>query len=237
MVCNFQNSKTKKFVKSGLLCVSTKVGGVPEVLPPHLVKLAQPTAEDLIIKVKEAILEVNKFDRHEAHISVKSMYSWIDVAQRTEIVYDRLLCEEKVPLIERLRRFYACGIWAGKIFCMVVAFAFLIWQFIEWWSPRENIDVCPEFDYRKFQRHLKTQTEEKLDSMTSIRLDPLKHSRNNSKSIQSITGSMEILWEEIPDADGEFAKIKHSFNSVNYGNISNTSNIHDDIAAGSEETT
>ena len=39
----------------GLLCVSTNVGGVPEVLPPTMIHLADPRPQSLIEKVDLAI--------------------------------------------------------------------------------------------------------------------------------------------------------------------------------------
>ena len=39
----------------GLLCVSTNVGGVPEVLPPSMIHLADPRPQSLIEKVDLAI--------------------------------------------------------------------------------------------------------------------------------------------------------------------------------------
>lgn len=73
------------------------------------------------------------------------MYSWYDVAERTEIVYDRLLDEERVPLIERLRRFYSCGLWAGKIFCVVVAVGYLMLKIYEWLTPSSEIEIARDF--------------------------------------------------------------------------------------------
>lgn len=145
-------------VSCGLLCVSTRVGGVPEVLPDHMIKLAEPNGDDLIEKVKEAIEQLPNFDPLAAHEQVKSMYSWFDVAQRTEVVYDRLLREERVPLIERLRRFYACGLWAGKIFCVIVALAYVVSMLLEWWSPATSIERAPNLSYHKWQQHIKNKT-------------------------------------------------------------------------------
>lgn len=39
----------------GLFVVSTKVGGVPEVLPPSMIKFAEPTVADLVDAVIEAV--------------------------------------------------------------------------------------------------------------------------------------------------------------------------------------
>lgn len=212
-------------VSCGLLCVSTRVGGVPEVLPDDMIKLAEPTGDDLIEKVHQAIIDVPTFDAWRAHDAVKSMYSWFDVAQRTEIVYDRLLREERVPFMERLRRFYACGLWAGKIFCIVVTLAYLFWQILEWWSPTEDIEVAPNLNYNNWQQYLKKSSRLSHTPSTDSNLDMspnsttgARHARENSQNStgssstasghsrkpsrslgRSIAGSMEILWEELPD--------------------------------------
>lgn len=101
----------------GLLVVSTRVGGVPEVLPDQLSLLAEPTTEgshnsvmgliylDLLAKLTEAIENYKEVDHYAFHNIVKESYSWYDVASRTELVYDRICKEEVLPFIERIRRF------------------------------------------------------------------------------------------------------------------------------------
>jgi phosphatidylinositol glycan class A protein len=103
-------------VSCGLLCVSTRVGGVPEVLPSNLIKLCDPTPSgnhwkailltslDLIEKLTEAIPLVKTVDPFRMHEEVKSMYNWHDVAERTEKVYDRMASMEPLPLIDRLKK-------------------------------------------------------------------------------------------------------------------------------------
>ncbi len=39
----------------GLFVVSTAVGGVPEVLPRHMIKFAEPTVDDLVDALSDAI--------------------------------------------------------------------------------------------------------------------------------------------------------------------------------------
>uniref|UniRef100_A0A6B2L2A1 phosphatidylinositol N-acetylglucosaminyltransferase n=1 Tax=Arcella intermedia TaxID=1963864 RepID=A0A6B2L2A1_9EUKA len=140
----------------GLFVVSTRVGGVPEVLPDDLILLSDPTTEDLTEKVLTAIPRIKDFDPFKAHERVKKCYSWFDVAERTERVYDHICKEEPLPLIERFRRFYGCGLFAGKIFCVVVAFGYLIWQFYEWLSPRDTIDPARDWPFVEYERRKKT---------------------------------------------------------------------------------
>ncbi|PIG84941.1 phosphatidylinositol N-acetylglucosaminyltransferase gpi3 subunit [Aspergillus arachidicola] len=73
----------------GLYVVCTRVGGIPEVLPQHMTTFAKPEEDDLVMATSKAIaaLRSNKVRTDRFHDQVKMMYSWTDVAQRTERVY------------------------------------------------------------------------------------------------------------------------------------------------------
>jgi len=139
----------------GLGVVSTRVGGVPEVLPKHLIKLCDPTPEDLANKIIEMIPLVKNLDPLKMHEEVKNMYNWNDVAARTEKIYDRITTMEPLPLIDTLKKYYGCGLWAGKIFCIIVGFIYVYWRFLEWFSPREEIDLAINFPYEEYRNRQK----------------------------------------------------------------------------------
>lgn len=100
----------------GLHVVSTRVGGIPEVLPEDMITLTEPDPGLLIAAVDEAIM-ARKFGRlmcpEEKHRRVREMYYWPDVARRTEIVYRSAISEPSITWAERLRRYYR----AGGMFC------------------------------------------------------------------------------------------------------------------------
>lgn len=73
------------------------------------------------------------------------MYSWQDIASRTEKVYNEISSRTPLPLIDRLKRYYGCGAWAGKLFCLLVALDFLLLWFLEFCFPRETIDVARDW--------------------------------------------------------------------------------------------
>ncbi|CAA7387915.1 unnamed protein product [Spirodela intermedia] len=128
----------------GLLTVSTRVGGVPEVLPDDMVVLAEPVPSDMVLAIKKAIDRLPSIDPHAMHLRIKNLYSWHDVARRTEIVYDRAQRCSDENLLQRLSRYLNCGAWAGKLFCIVMIIDFLFWQFLQWWQPSEDIEVVPD---------------------------------------------------------------------------------------------
>lgn len=154
----------------GLYVVCTQVGGIPEVLPAHMTVFAKPEEDDLVAATGKAIasLRSNKVHTERFHDQVKMMYSWTDVARRTERVYDGIsgvLSEEdfygydaadaaswsatrgragvqSFALIDRLKRYYGCGIWAGKLFCLCVVIDYLLFLLLEIWAPRDRIDLA-----------------------------------------------------------------------------------------------
>lgn len=68
----------------GLMCVSTNVGGISEVLPPDIVLLAPAKPLKLVEKLEIAISRHNKIDSTKLHETVKKIYSWQRVAENTE---------------------------------------------------------------------------------------------------------------------------------------------------------
>lgn len=150
----------------GLYVVCTRVGGIPEVLPQHMTTFAKPEEDDLVLATEKAIaaLRSNKVRTDRFHDQVKMMYSWTDVAQRTERVYKGITGDispeefygyypgqgweanadrvRSFALIDRLKRYYGCGVWAGKLFCLCAVIDFLLYVFLEMWFPRSNIDIA-----------------------------------------------------------------------------------------------
>lgn len=128
----------------GLLTVSTRVGGVPEVLPDDMIVLAEPDPTDMVQAIKKAMSILPMIDPQDMHNRMKKLYDWHDVAKRTEIVYDRALKCSNQNLLERLSRYLACGSWAGKLFCLVMIIDFLLWRLLQLWKPAEDIEVVPD---------------------------------------------------------------------------------------------
>jgi phosphatidylinositol glycan class A protein len=156
----------------GLYVVCTRVGGIPEVLPAHMTTFAKPEEDDLVLSTGKAIaaLRSGRVKTERFHDQVKMMYSWTDVAQRTERVYDGITGAvnehefygqhttaswnatrgRSYALVDRLKRYYGCGIWAGKLFCLCVIIDYLIFLFLELWAPRARIDVARSWPRKPF---------------------------------------------------------------------------------------
>jgi phosphatidylinositol N-acetylglucosaminyltransferase subunit A len=162
----------------GLYVVCTAVGGIPEVLPSHMTVFAKPEEDDLVAATGKAIaaLRANKVRTEKFHDQVKVMYSWDNIAKRTERVYQGISGDisesefygydiadsaawgapsrsgvRSFALIDRLKRYYGCGIWAGKLFCLCVVIDYLLFVFCEWWWPRDKIDIAAEWPRKHFE--------------------------------------------------------------------------------------
>jgi phosphatidylinositol glycan class A protein len=68
----------------------------------------------------------------------------MDVAERTEKVYNHVSRLPTPSFAERIWRQATVGAIAGWICCFTVAVLYLIWRFLEFLSPREDIEMAPE---------------------------------------------------------------------------------------------
>ncbi|KAK7093755.1 phosphatidylinositol N-acetylglucosaminyltransferase subunit A-like [Littorina saxatilis] len=132
----------------GLQVVSTKVGGVPEVLPPNLIYLADPNVKALAEALQRAIEDKRQrkaVSPWEAHHCVKNMYTWANVAERTEKVYDLVSVSPDRDVATRLQRYYGCGPLAGKLFVIAAVLNLWFLALLCYIMPAQNIEEAPEF--------------------------------------------------------------------------------------------
>ncbi|KAF1781010.1 PIGA, GPI anchor biosynthesis [Phytophthora cactorum] len=127
----------------GLFVVSTKVGGVPEVLPPDMVQFAADiTPEALAEAVLAAVPRLAGVDRQEFHDQVAKMYNWDAVAVRTEKVYEKVCALPDSSLLHRLQLYHGIGPVAGMLACIIAAVLHLYVVFLEWWQPAADIELA-----------------------------------------------------------------------------------------------
>lgn len=131
----------------GLTVVSTRVGGVTEVLPPRLLRTALPSARAMAVALDNAIRTCEQGEAvppFEAHDCVKLMYTWQSVALRTEAVYDCVAQKPDVSLADRLHEYRKTGPVAGWLFIMIAVLNYFMLLFLNWWVPQQNIDTAPD---------------------------------------------------------------------------------------------
>jgi len=138
---------------SGLLVVSTKVGGVSEVLPKEFLFMADTNGEDIIKKIDEAIPLSKNIPSQKIHDCIANMYSWKDVAARTEKVYTKIMKNPRPTILERIKRYYSAGPVAGFIIVfLVILDIFLLAVLVLIW-PASTIDKALDFPYKEYKEN------------------------------------------------------------------------------------
>ncbi|EMD34737.1 glycosyltransferase family 4 protein [Gelatoporia subvermispora B] len=138
---------------AGLYVVSTRVGGVPEVLPADMVSFSNPDEDDVVRAMSEAIgvVSAGKHDPIQAYERVKGFYDWAEVARRTERVYQTVFETPSYDFWTRMRRTLDLGTFVGPIFAIILLVDCLFFAFLEWWIPEREIDkVQRHWDREKF---------------------------------------------------------------------------------------
>lgn len=133
----------------GLQVVSTKVGGIPEVLPPDMIRMAQPNVNAIVSALDDAIdshLKGTCMSPSACHQFIHRTYNWLDIATRTQLVYDNVKKQQNSSVGKLLRRYRTCGPVAGPFFVLIFTICHILLQFFEWLYPRHLIDIAPDYN-------------------------------------------------------------------------------------------
>ena len=106
----------------GLLVVTTDVGGVPEVLPPHMAYLAHPDEKSILRQIRKAVMNVKTTKTDNFYNEVASIYSWRQVAERTERVYDYAMSKQVPNVMARVKNSFVWGpiVGAWAVFYTII---------------------------------------------------------------------------------------------------------------------
>lgn len=130
----------------GLLPVSTDVGGVPEILPPDMMLLAQPHVPSMVQQLRRAIHQHQQQQRPRDpwvfHNRVRTMYSWEKVAKETVRVYDDVVWNQpRRTLGEQLGGFQSLGGMAGIVAVLLRLIFQVVLTVVEFCQPIDSIDT------------------------------------------------------------------------------------------------
>lgn len=128
----------------GLYVVSTKVGGVPEVLPSSMISFAEPVVESIADAVVQGISICRRVHPMELHERVKNMYSWFDVCRRTEVVYSNIATSRRPSLAQRLLRYSSAGTFSGLLVSVWIILLHFLAKLCQLVWPAQEIERCPD---------------------------------------------------------------------------------------------
>ncbi|KAK6204965.1 uncharacterized protein RJT21DRAFT_117445 [Scheffersomyces amazonensis] len=140
----------------GLYVVTTKVGGIAEVLPGHMTSFAEPEQSSLVNAALNAIelIEKGDLDTSKFHSEVANMYSWANIAKRTENVYKSMdTGDHNVDLYHRLKKYYYCGVIAGKLYVLCVIVDIMLYVILEFLYPANEIDKATKWPKKIKSQH------------------------------------------------------------------------------------
>ena len=90
-----------------------------------MIRFAEPSVIDIVDALSEAVQTAKRIVPNEMHARMCSMYDWMDVAKRTELVYNDISFRSKTSLGQRLIRYMSVGPFSGIIACAVIAMKLL----------------------------------------------------------------------------------------------------------------
>ena len=93
-----------------------------------MVLLSNPNPAEITEKLSIAIENAGVTQTHGFHAQIKQMYSWRDVSERTEKIYNKIMQNPKESVAGKIKKFYSCGPYAGLFLVMIVAF--VVYQYI-----------------------------------------------------------------------------------------------------------
>ena len=118
------------------------------MLPPHLIKLADPNITALESALEEAIascLTGKPCGIWEGYNALNNVYAWRNIAQRTEKVYQKISNDHQRCFNSRLKNYLMVAPVAGKIYCVLIILDAIILLLLDLFFPRKHIDQCHHY--------------------------------------------------------------------------------------------
>ena len=76
----------------------------------------------LPIDAVEKVIAGEQPSKKDCHEFVRKTYDWRNVAERTEIVYDRIMADNRKDLAKCIRNLWECGRLAGPLMAVLYLF-------------------------------------------------------------------------------------------------------------------
>uniref|UniRef100_A0A0N4ZEH4 GlcNAc-PI synthesis protein n=1 Tax=Parastrongyloides trichosuri TaxID=131310 RepID=A0A0N4ZEH4_PARTI len=127
----------------GLHVISTKVGGVVEVLPKNMLTTVEGSVDSIVegcLKVIKLYEKGKLIDPIIKHEMVKPMYNWNDVAKRTENVYKEVINDKLLTTWDEICIFKNNGLVFGLCWIGMCIFLKLISSLMNFFYPISRYD-------------------------------------------------------------------------------------------------
>jgi len=128
---------------SGCHVVASPVGGVPEVLPPHMITLGKDSSVDsMLAALEHSLARARSTDPIAQHKIAKELYTWDQVAQRTEDFYDQVVSAGAMDMREWYCSLFSLGPVFGPVTCIFVTLIHIMALALEFFVPTRDVDVA-----------------------------------------------------------------------------------------------
>jgi phosphatidylinositol glycan class A protein len=125
---------------TGLLCVSTDVGAVWEILPPEVQVLAKPTSDSITEGILKAITMLETHSESGPHpTAIGEMYTWTKLVVRTEEIYQQVLNQPKQQPLARLKLIVAQNRESFNMLALVVLICLVVIWLLDIIKPRKSL--------------------------------------------------------------------------------------------------
>ena len=121
------------------------------MLPPDMIQLAPARPKPMIEKLELAISKSRTISSTKMHETVKKLYSWHSVAEKTEKVYIEVIKMPRLTLLSKLKIRLALGPIVGILaVCMSIIYM-IVGLILELLWPQKNIDIAEDFDHNIYK--------------------------------------------------------------------------------------
>lgn len=132
-------------VACGLKVVSTNVGGIPEILPEDMLLLCDPNCKSLIKQLDIAMQTYKNFSPSEFNRRIAKYYSWRNVAERVETLYEEVLDSEQPSVgfiqFEMLKTWSHYIYWVGLLLNTIMKFI------LNFFCPVDTFETAIDFNF------------------------------------------------------------------------------------------
>ena len=114
---------------------------------------SDPDGHALKKKLDHVIGIYDTIDTSNFHQRVQKLFSWKNVAERTEKVYDKVRSSEKLTMLSKLKTGRGLGEYAGWFSIWLELLNFVLAFILEFWFEIDQTEVVDDFPYYEYKEN------------------------------------------------------------------------------------